>query len=100
MIIKVCVLKSLSGALLKGVGRPTAPSPGKTPSMRRLASLLICSDIARWRGPPASVSIPTPPRPVFLLPQIKHLLADNVRNYSSDLIVQMSVTTSHSLITF
>jgi hypothetical protein len=38
MIIKVCVLKSLSGALLKG-GKPTAPSPspGKTSSMRRLA---------------------------------------------------------------
>jgi hypothetical protein len=43
IIIKMCVLKSLSGALLKGVARPSSPSPspGKISSMRRLAYLLI-----------------------------------------------------------
>jgi hypothetical protein len=43
IIIKMCVLKSLSGALLKGVARSSSPSPspGKISSMRRLAYLLI-----------------------------------------------------------
>ena len=43
IIIKMCVLKGLSGALLKGVARSSSPSPspGKISRMRRIAYSLI-----------------------------------------------------------
>jgi hypothetical protein len=43
IIIKMCIIKSLSGAMLKGVARSSSPlpSPGKISCMRRLAYTLI-----------------------------------------------------------
>jgi hypothetical protein len=91
MIIKMCVLKSLSGASLKGVGNPS-PSPGKISSMRRLAYLLI--DLLQRR---AAVCAPTPPpKPIFILGQITYLLVGSVLNSASDFVVEMAVSTAYS----
>jgi hypothetical protein len=105
MIIKVCVLKSLSGALLKGGGGWSRRIP-----RRARAKLPACADspdywfaLTSRGGVPPSVGFKphqTPPYPMFLLLQITYLLADNMRNYSFDLIVQMSVTTPRPLLRF